>query len=170
MATPYRTAEPPAPKTLVLEQPGPRVQTAPMAVLVTVAILFAIDASLRAYALIPVALLALLFLVPRPKATLLLSRRTTVVVKTAIRLSRPRTLELEELAQVALERPRGTWWQIVLILASKERIELVTSRSGKALEKQAFALQAFLDNAMLDAGLGAPRSPEEPRQTDQSVT
>jgi hypothetical protein len=168
--SPYREPSAAPPKTLVLEQPGPRFQVAPTAVLVTVAILFLIDASLRVYAVIPLALLALLFLVPRPKATLLLSGKTTVVVKTAIRLSRPRTLELEELAQVALERPRGTWWQIVLILASKERIQLLTAKSGKALEKQAFALQAFLDNAMLDAGLGEPRSPEEPRSSDQSVT
>lgn len=131
-----------------------------MIVLLVLAIAFAADNGFRPFTILPIALLAMILLLPRPKATLTLTGRA-LVVKPSGSFTKPRTLDLGDLAQVKLERAEGTWWRIVLVLMSKDRIGLLASRNGKALEEQAVELDRFLETAMRDAGIGEKTRVEE---------
>lgn len=164
---PYREPErPEAPprEVVVFKQPVRWLLVGPLLAIYAGWLLIALASLVRQFdpaALAMVVVMALFVLVPRPRTHIALSGRS-LTVKPAAMFAKPRTLDLDDIAEVAVD-PHLTWRRLVLVLASKERLLLMTSRKGSAIEEYANELDAWVaeerKRSGLDAQSGSPPKP-----------
>lgn len=155
---PYRepSAEAPRPRFVVFKQPVRWLLVGPLLAIYAGWLLIAVASLVSHFdpaALAMLVVMTLFLLIPRPRTQLTLSGRSLTVEPSGW-FAKARTLDLDDIAEIAVDA-HLTWRRLVLVLASKERMVLMSSRKGSAIEEYANELDAWLAEERKGVGLDA---------------